>query len=148
MSFFTKLGANVYKNSLHLLNSTCTLQQATTTLAIASSRSYHIMTNFRPSTLGINGLSSGIGGVTPATSAMNGIDKLLQPWTSLLTQVSGFKVKGRLKRRCKDCYFVMRQQRLYVICPTHRRHKQMAMKKREKNTWILTHATQSKVRPY
>lgn len=60
----------------------------------------------------------------------------------------GFKVKGRLRRRCKDCYFVKRQERLFVICETHPRHKQMAMVKKEKYTWILTHATQSKVRPW
>lgn len=79
---------------------------------------------------------------------------LLQPTvllggvSSLLQQVATLKVKGRLRRRCKDCYIVLRQQRAYVMCPTHGRHKQMSMKKREKSTWILTHATQSKVRPY
>uniref|UniRef100_A0A1L8E122 Ribosomal protein n=1 Tax=Nyssomyia neivai TaxID=330878 RepID=A0A1L8E122_9DIPT len=66
----------------------------------------------------------------------------------LLNLVCGFKVKGKLKRRCKDCYFVWRQQRLYVICKTHPRHKQMAMKKKEHNTWILTNASQSKVREW
>lgn len=68
--------------------------------------------------------------------------------SSLLQQVATLKVKGRLRRRCKDCYIVFRQQRAYVMCPTHGRHKQMSMKKREKSTWILTHATQSKIRPY
>uniref|UniRef100_A0A1Q3FBT1 Ribosomal protein n=1 Tax=Culex tarsalis TaxID=7177 RepID=A0A1Q3FBT1_CULTA len=76
-------------------------------------------------------------------------DQLLLPTASpLLSQVCGFKVKGRLKRRCKDCYFVVRQQRLFVICKTHPRHKQMSMKKREHNTWILTDATQSPVRAW
>uniref|UniRef100_A0A182NWS0 Ribosomal protein n=1 Tax=Anopheles dirus TaxID=7168 RepID=A0A182NWS0_9DIPT len=73
---------------------------------------------------------------------------LQSPAVPLLSLVSGFKVKGRLKRRCKDCYFVMRQERLYVICKTHPRHKQMSMKKHERNTWILTDATQSKVRAW
>nr|CAD7456867.1 unnamed protein product [Timema tahoe] len=67
---------------------------------------------------------------------------LLNSFVPMFIPVCGFKVKGKLKRRCKDCYFVMRQERLYVICKTHPRHKQMAMKKKEKNTWILTHATQ------
>ncbi|XP_053665587.1 uncharacterized protein LOC128714732 [Anopheles marshallii] len=66
----------------------------------------------------------------------------------LLNFASGFKVKGRLKRRCKDCYFVMRQERLYVICKTHPRHKQMSMKKHDRNTWILTDATQGKIRAW
>ncbi|XP_037906504.1 39S ribosomal protein L36, mitochondrial [Hermetia illucens] len=73
---------------------------------------------------------------------------LLRPTVPLVEQVAGFKVKGRLRRRCKDCYFVIRQERLYVICKTHPRHKQMAMKQRDYKSWILTHATQSKVRPY
>ncbi|EDV40383.1 uncharacterized protein Dana_GF10482 [Drosophila ananassae] len=73
---------------------------------------------------------------------------LLTPCFTLLQQVAGFKVKGRLKRRCKDCYIVVRQERGYVICPTHPRHKQMSMKKRDYKSWILTHATQSKERGY
>lgn len=74
--------------------------------------------------------------------------KFLAPVTSIVSQIAGFKVKGHLKKRCKDCYFVVRQERLYVICPTHPRHKQMSMQKKDYNQWILTHATQSKVRPY
>ncbi|KFB44444.1 AGAP005927-PA-like protein [Anopheles sinensis] len=82
---------------------------------------------------------------TPAIAA----PKFLQPIAiPLLQHACGFKVKGRLKRRCKDCYFVMRQERLYVICKTHPRHKQMSMKKHDRNTWILTDATQSKIRAW
>lgn len=65
-----------------------------------------------------------------------------------IIQTCGFKVKGLVRRRCKDCYFVRRQERLYVICKTHRRHKQMSVVKDERNTWILSHATQGKVRPW
>ncbi|XP_055842446.1 39S ribosomal protein L36, mitochondrial [Episyrphus balteatus] len=80
--------------------------------------------------------------------AGNLIQRLLAPINTIISQVAGFKVKGRLKRRCKDCYFVIRDRRHYVICPTHPRHKQMSMKKRDYKTWILTDATQSKVRPF
>ncbi|KAK3881815.1 hypothetical protein Pcinc_013768 [Petrolisthes cinctipes] len=74
--------------------------------------------------------------------------KLLEITSPLLTQSCGMKQKGRLTRRCKDCYFVMREGRLYVMCKSKPRHKQMAMKKAEHNTWILTHATQSPIRPW
>lgn len=77
-----------------------------------------------------------------------GVSQLLRPSIVSVEQNCGFKVKGRLRRRCKDCYFVMREKRLYVICKTHPRHKQMSMAKREENTWILTHATMGKVRPW
>lgn len=76
------------------------------------------------------------------------ISQLLAPKVINIVPVCGFKVKGRLRRRCKDCYFVVREQRLYVICKTHPKHKQMSMVKKEKNTWILTHATMGKVRPW
>lgn len=75
--------------------------------------------------------------------------QLLRLATSPLVQLAnGFKIKGRLKRRCKDCYFVVRQERMYVMCKSHGRHKQMAMKQSEKNSWILTDATQSKFRAW
>lgn len=73
---------------------------------------------------------------------------LLQPASLTLTPERGFKQMGKLKKRCKDCFFVMRHERLYVLCKTHPRHKQMQMKKKEKNTWILTDATQSPQRAW
>ncbi|XP_034481645.1 uncharacterized protein LOC117787272 [Drosophila innubila] len=82
--------------------------------------------------------------LVPATNTAG----LLAPLNALVQQVAGFKVKGRLKRRCSDCYVVVRQERGYVICPTHPRHKQMSMKKRDYKSWILTHATQSKERGF
>ncbi|XP_050351665.1 uncharacterized protein LOC126774272 [Nymphalis io] len=75
-------------------------------------------------------------------------EKLLPTNLPLINQVCGFKVKGLVRRRCKSCYFVSRQERLYIICPAHPRHKQMARKPKPLNTWILTHASQSKVRPW
>lgn len=72
----------------------------------------------------------------------------LSPQLPILSQVSGFKVKLKLKRRCKDCYIVVRNQRGYNICPTHPRHNQMSLVKRPKYTWIISHASQSKYRPW
>ncbi|XP_013190615.1 large ribosomal subunit protein bL36m [Amyelois transitella] len=73
---------------------------------------------------------------------------LLSPWTPMISSICNFKVKGRVRRRCKSCYFVVRDERMYVICPKFPRHKQMAMKPKPHNTWILTHASQSRVRPW
>lgn len=75
-------------------------------------------------------------------------DPLTHSSTAVAQPSCGFKLKRVLKRRCKDCYFVVRENRLHVICKTHPRHKQMAIVKPEKSNWILTHATQSPVRPY
>jgi large subunit ribosomal protein L36 len=74
--------------------------------------------------------------------------QLLTPRVPILLSSCGFKVKNKLKRRCKDCYFVVRQGRVFVICDTHPRHKQMSMKAPDEVNWILTHATQSPVRPW
>lgn len=65
-----------------------------------------------------------------------------------LNQVAGFKVKGVVKRRCRDCYLVAEEGRVYNLCPTHPRHKQMSMKKKPKTEYIITHATQHKQRPW
>ncbi|KAJ9575914.1 hypothetical protein L9F63_007226, partial [Diploptera punctata] len=73
---------------------------------------------------------------------------LLSPQIPILSQACGFKVKGKPQRRCKDCYYVVRERRLFVICDTHPRHKQMAMKKPDKARWTIAHACQSKVRPW
>ncbi|CAL4114902.1 unnamed protein product [Meganyctiphanes norvegica] len=73
---------------------------------------------------------------------------LLQATLPILTQTCGMKMKGKLRRRCKDCYFVWREGRFYVMCKSKGRHKQMSMVKKEKNTWILTHATQGTARPW
>jgi ribosomal protein L36 len=41
-----------------------------------------------------------------------------------LNQIREYKVKTRLRKRCKSCYFVWRNGRLYVECNEHPRHKQ------------------------
>lgn len=78
---------------------------------------------------------------------MNG-SNLLAPVVPLYNSVCGMKVKGILELRCKDCYFVTRKERMFVMCKTHPRHKQAKIQKKEYKTWILTHATQGPKRPW
>ncbi|EDV96291.1 39S ribosomal protein L36, mitochondrial [Drosophila grimshawi] len=113
--------------------------------SISATRGFHML--MRPTTVATTTPAhSTIGQQLVTTTNITG--SLLAPFNALVQQVAGFKVKGRLKRRCKDCYIVVRQERGYVICPTHPRHKQMSMKKRDYKSWILTHATQSKERGF
>uniref|UniRef100_A0A182Y2T9 Ribosomal protein n=1 Tax=Anopheles stephensi TaxID=30069 RepID=A0A182Y2T9_ANOST len=128
------------------LRSACTLSLA---------RSSELAAAIRPTTTGVSHFHSLSHPAKPSPltnqcnpQAVSNPHFLQARLVPLLNLVSGFKVKGRLKRRCKDCYFVMRQERLYVICKTHPRHKQMSMKKHDRNTWILTDATQGKVRAW
>lgn len=71
---------------------------------------------------------------------------LLQSITPMHNSICGLKTRGILQLRCKDCYYVSRRERLYVMCKSFPRHKQVQMKKREYKTWILTWASTSKVR--
>ena len=73
---------------------------------------------------------------------------ILQPAGIFFNIQRGMKVFGRVRRRCKDCYLVVRQGRLYNMCKTHPRHKQAAKVQKEKYTWIITDATQSKRRAW
>ncbi|KAJ0178290.1 hypothetical protein K1T71_006113 [Dendrolimus kikuchii] len=75
-------------------------------------------------------------------------ERLLSPFVPIVNPSCGFKVKGRVRRRCKSCYLVVRDERTYVICPKFPRHKQMSMVPKPHNTWILTHASQSPIRPW
>lgn len=100
------------------------------------SRPFHLLSSLKPVTP-----------VSPMSGTPN-VKLLASPGGPQLVQTCGFKVKGILRRRCRDCYFVMRQGRLYNLCSTHPRHKQMQKVKKPKNTWIVTHAFQSKVRPW
>lgn len=70
----------------------------------------------------------------------------LQSVLPIYNSVCGLKTKGRLQLRCKDCYFVCREERWYVMCKTHPRHKQVKMKKRDYKTWIVTSGSQKPVR--
>lgn len=81
-------------------------------------------------------------------NAISSHPTLLQPSVNAFNVIRGMKQKGHLRLRCKDCYFVRREQRLYVMCKSKGRHKQMSMKAKPKNTWILTDATQSKLRAW
>lgn len=73
---------------------------------------------------------------------------LLRPIQPVISPACGMKYKVRLKLRCKDCYFCWVQGRLHVRCETHPRHKQAAIVKPEKKTWILTSVSQCKKRPW
>lgn len=72
----------------------------------------------------------------------------MQPVLPLLVQKCGLKHKGKLKLRCKGCYFVVRKELFYVMCKVHPRHKQVQIHPKEHETWIVSHATQGVKRPW
>jgi ribosomal protein L36 len=73
---------------------------------------------------------------------------LLTPVLPQVYQLCGIKLKGFVKRYCKDCHFITRRGRLFVYCKKYSNHKQMVMQKKEKFTRILTFASQKKIRDW
>lgn len=56
----------------------------------------------------------------------------------------GFKVFGKVRRRCKNCYIVTRDQRVYNLCKSHQKHKQMSIRHTDKAYYILTGVQQKR----
>ncbi|CAL7939790.1 unnamed protein product [Xylocopa violacea] len=73
---------------------------------------------------------------------------LLQPLLPMYNFACGLKMKTILKRRCKSCIICWKNDRKYVICKEKPRHNQVERKKEACSTWILTSASQSKVREW
>lgn len=73
---------------------------------------------------------------------------LLQPSSTTYNLTCGLKMKTILHRRCRSCIVLWRNDRKYVMCKAKPRHNQVQRKKQEYKTWILTHASQSKVREW
>lgn len=73
---------------------------------------------------------------------------LLQPSLPMYNVICGLKMKTILKRRCKHCLLMWRNDRAYIKCKVKPKHNQVERKKKEYKTWILTHASQSKVREW
>ncbi|CAN7945765.1 unnamed protein product [Ixodes hexagonus] len=55
--------------------------------------------------------------------------------------VRTFKDMDVLTKRCKDCYFKKDDDRWYVLCKTHGRHKQRQRLPDKRHFWIVTHRT-------
>lgn len=73
---------------------------------------------------------------------------LLPPSPVLLIPAAGMKQMGKLRKRCRHCFFIMIDERLHVWCDVHARHKQMQMIPKPKTVIRTTHATQGKLRPW
>jgi len=58
------------------------------------------------------------------------------------------KVKAYLKRRCKDCYSLVKGGRSYIFCKTHKRHNCASIVPSIKVTAIMTSATGRNWRPW
>ena len=58
-------------------------------------------------------------------------------------QTRGFKDKGILRLRCNSCYFKKLDDRWWVLCTEHPRHKQRQKVEDHRDKWVVTHITRS-----
>lgn len=56
-------------------------------------------------------------------------------------QTRGFKDKGILRLRCSKCYFKKLDDRWWVLCTEHPRHKQREKVEDHRDKWVVTHIT-------
>lgn len=73
--------------------------------------------------------AAGAAGAKPRAWGPAGLPGLLLPGLQLpsLQLALGFKTKGVIKERCKDCYRVKRRGRWFIYCKTNPKHKQRQM---------------------
>jgi len=129
------MNAGIILRSMHrAINSTISNISWTRTIQSTMARNIHFICNRQKLNHSQNNLS--------VYNTFN----FLQPILPIYNSICGLKTKGRLQLRCKDCYFVVRKERSFVMCKKHPRHKQVLTKKKEYKTWIVTSASQSKVR--
>ncbi|KAL7306583.1 hypothetical protein TKK_0001272 [Trichogramma kaykai] len=74
--------------------------------------------------------------------------QFLTPIIPQFNQVCGMKQRGKPQLRCKGCFYVAKEGRLFVYCRLKPRHKQMSMQKSFKYRRILTFAYQKKERDW
>ena len=76
-----------------------------------------------------------------AKSSSNLFGSSLTPVSNV--QVCGIKHVARPEKRCRHCYFQVKDEQLFVMCTKHPRHYSAARQKNKKwGNYILTHSTQ------
>lgn len=63
---------------------------------------------------------------------------LLNAVTFSVAPSRGMKMKGFVKKRCKDCYLLAKNERLYNYCKVHPRHNQMSKRSKDRVYFVLT----------
>lgn len=74
------------------------------------------------------------------TAVLSAVGPSHQPQMS---QIRTFRDKDILKLRCNACYFKKVDDRWWVLCNKHPRHKQRTRVENEKMNWIVTHITRT-----
>ena len=67
---------------------------------------------------------------------------LLSPTTPLLLTGSGIKHVAHPKKRCRHCYFQVKDEQLFVMCTANAKHYNAVRQKNKKwGNYVMTHAT-------
>ena len=67
---------------------------------------------------------------------------LLSPSSPLLVPGSGIKHVAHPKKRCRHCYFQVKDEQLFVMCTANAKHYNAVRQKNKKwGNYVMTHAT-------
>ena len=68
---------------------------------------------------------------------------LAPPSSPVLLQTAGIKHKAFVNKRCRHCYFQVKDEQLYVMCTANPKHYNAVRQKNKKwGNYVFTHATQ------
>ena len=89
---------------------------------------------------------SSIARVSPSSSCPSSVSftPLLSPPSSpVFLQTAGIKHKAHVNKRCRHCYFQVKDEQLYVMCTANPKHYNAVRQKNKKwGNYVMTHATQ------
>lgn len=86
--------------------------------------------------------------ITLSNAATFRTSNFLAPVVCSAVQACGMKVKGLVRKRCKDCYMVYKDHKIYNYCKTKPKHNQRNRTPNEKEYFILTEITHGRIRKY
>ena len=80
---------------------------------------------------------------SPATLSFSPCPLLAPPRPAVLLQSAGIKHKAHVNKRCRHCYFQVKDEQLYVMCTANPKHYNAVRQKNKKwGNYVFTHATQ------
>lgn len=97
------------------------------------------VSNFSSLTSSITTKSSGI---------LSKTVQFLTPITCNLMPVCGMKAKGKVRKRCKACYMVYKDHRVFNFCKVKPKHNQMNIVEKASFYFKITERTHGRIRKY
>lgn len=82
------------------------------------------------------------------TMSLEKSEFFLSPNVYSVIHFKNLMIKDKVKKLCRDCYFLWKNERVYVYCKSHPSHNQATKVPRDKDRFIITHETRNCRRPW